>query len=115
MIKLDFTRVFVVLALVLASSGCGRGGAPVPQTHKVTGKVAYEDGSALTGGAITFTLASDRSVTASGDIGADGAFTLYTIVGNQRFSGAMEGEHRVTIIPAMGEDQKLIAVRLTNR
>ena len=115
MIKLDFIlfpRVLVVLALVLAPSGCGRGGSPGLQTHLVTGKVTYKDGSALTGGAITFTLASDPSVTASGDIGADGAFTLYTIVGNQRFSGAVEGEHRVTVIPAMGVDQKLITVRL---
>ena len=115
MIKFDvipFPPVFVVLALAIASSGCGRGGSPGPQTHVVTGKVTYKDGSALTGGAITFTLASDPSLTASGDIGADGAFTLYTIVGSQRFLGAVEGEHRVTIIPAMGEDQKLITVRL---
>ena len=56
--------------------------------------------------------ASDPSIAASGDIAADGAFTLYTIVGSQRFVGAVEGEHRVTIIPAMGADQKFVSVRL---
>ena len=115
MIKLHLIHVsdvLVLLALVLVASGCDSDGAPGPRTHEVTGQVIYANGSALMGGAITFTLASDPSIAASGDIAADGAFTLYTIVGSQRFVGAVEGEHRVTIIPAMGADQKFVSVRL---
>jgi hypothetical protein len=69
----------------------------------VTGSAKFKDGKPATGGAIQFSPVSDTSYTVSGDLKADGSFTLFTVKGSDRVPGAPEGEYRVTVqlpIPA---------------
>lgn len=70
------------------SSGCDSGSGVAP----VTGTVTF-DGAKVSTGAITFyPISGGRPAT--GQIGADGAYTLSTFVPND---GALIGSHKVTI------------------
>ncbi len=106
-------RLTRLIGLLLAAAGlAGCGGGDLPKTYPVSGKVVFAGGKPLAGGAVQLRLNSDPSKAASGEIKADGTFSLHTIVGNKKLAGAVEGEHDVSVIPLMGEDQKLIEVRV---
>jgi hypothetical protein len=89
--------------------GCSGGGSSqLPSTYKVTGTVVFKGGKPVTGGAIQFSPVSDTSFTVSGDVADDGSFTLSTVKGAERVSGAPEGEYRVTVLLPLPADQKAI-------
>jgi len=76
--------------------------------YKVTGSVTYVGGRPVAGGAVQFAPLADTSFSVSGDINDDGTFTLQTVKGNERVSGAPEGEYRVTILFPIPADQRTV-------
>jgi hypothetical protein len=95
---LKLSRLSVVIIAASVSSGCG--GADVPKTTPVTGKVAYK-GSPLTKGSITFTpigkgLASKNMVRhpATSGIGPDGTYSLGSFTADD---GAVPGDYAVMV------------------
>lgn len=88
--------IVLILGMV---SGCGT--ASGPTTYPVRGTVVFAGGQPWTGGTITFKSTSDPGMMASGDIQADGRFTLttyYVVAGQARTKpGAIAGEHTVTV------------------
>ena len=92
--------------ILLVAFGCGKP-ADLPVTHPVSGKVVCEDGRPLKGGTIEFvSSAPDPSISITGIIDHDGHFTLSTLKGNQKVAGAVEGQYRVTIIPAITDSRQ---------
>lgn len=86
----------VALALsTIVLAGCNRG----PRMVQVSGKVLYKDGSVPKGGVrvVRFEPAKETTAvqrrTASGDIGQDGSFQLYTRVPGD---GILPGDYAVT-------------------
>ncbi len=72
--------------------GCGNGN---PTTHQVTGTVVFKDGSPLSDGSVEFeTKLEGKPITAIGQIGSDGKFTLGTF---EAADGALPGKHRVAV------------------
>jgi hypothetical protein len=99
-------RVLVVGLLgALLAGGCGGKGQRL-KTYPVKGKVVRADGSPFLGGSIEFRSAS--GVGASGTISRDdGSFTLVTVDDKGRkYDGTVEGPAQVTVLPAVGHDQK---------
>lgn len=84
-----------VMAMCLVGLACQRA-VPPPATYPVQGKVLL-DGQPLTDGAIEFSPLTEPAVNAFGELGAEGAFSLSIIHGNERVKGAMPGDYRVTI------------------
>jgi hypothetical protein len=74
--------------------GCGPGG---PATHEVTGKVTI-GGEPAKDLSITFSPVSPDGQVASGSVGADGTYTLYT--GAQGTPGAVAGKYKVVLTEA---------------
>lgn len=98
-----FRRFLFLVALLLP--GCKDKEPLVPTTYPVSGKVLYKDGTPMRKGMINFRSVTDASVSADGIVSNDGTFTLTTLTqAKQKSAGAIEGEHRVTII-FMVEDQ----------
>jgi hypothetical protein len=91
--------------LLALAAGCGPRGS-VPTTYKVTGSAMYAGGGPVTGGAVQFHHLTDTSFSVSGDVRDDGKFTLFTVKGSDRVSGAPEGEYQVTIQPPIGADHR---------
>jgi hypothetical protein len=92
------------ILLALLALGCGGKKSELPKTYQVTGTVS---GDSVAGGAVQLTpLAENASFSVSGDINADGTFSLSTIMDSQRKSGVPEGEYRVTIIKPIPKDQR---------
>lgn len=91
-----------MVLLVAGLLGCAKGGYT---TAGVKGKVTYQ-GQPVTAGSLTFSpTASDTKSTklgkpASGQIGADGSYTLSTYA---QGDGAVVGQHRVTYAPPSPE------------
>jgi hypothetical protein len=84
----------VWLAALAVVMGCGRGQLP---TYRAGGKVAFPDGTPLSGGSVEFQpLSSEHAVSARGKIQPDGTFQLGTF---GSADGAVEGEHRALVIP----------------
>jgi hypothetical protein len=107
---LPWTLALLVLS---GSPGCSKAPtAPLPTTYPVTGKVIFEAGQPATGGSVQFRSTTDPSISALGEIGPDGSFSLNTRVDNYELPGTIEGPHEVTVIPAMSEDQMEIPVVL---
>ena len=94
------------VVLVLFAVGCGPRSS-LPKTYPVTGKVIDRGGQALPAGtSILFAPVADSSFSVSGDLGSDGKFSLFTVKGKDRGSGAPEGEYRVTIQLPIPPDQR---------
>jgi hypothetical protein len=91
------------LILVLGA-GCGPT-ATHPKTYSVKGTVVYKDGQPLAGGVVEFRSTKDPMVRATGTVGPDGTFTLFTPTQKDSIAGAEEGEYSVNIIPRMEGDQ----------
>src|SRR5437773_3663831 len=81
------------LALFLAmAAGCGSG-----NTSPVRGKVAFKDGTPLTGGLVLFRPVDEKlQVSARGDIREDGTFILGTY---KEGDGAVPGKYQVAVTP----------------
>lgn len=92
----------IVLALVATAcmAGCGRRSAPLPTTYPVHGKVAYKDGTPVTGGVVQFQPQAEPSVTTAAMIGNDGTYSLTTTRSGLRAEGAVAGPNRVTVTPS---------------
>jgi hypothetical protein len=83
--------------------GCG---GPSVKTHPVTGKVEIKDGDAaiLTGSGVEFMHESDELLRPSGNIDANGNFTVKTLHQGEILPGAPEGKYKVRIILADPND-----------
>ena len=80
--------------LMLLSSGCGEGHPP---TYQAGGTAKLADGTPLAGGRVEFqSTNSPAEPSAWAMIQPDGSFQLGTF---NEGDGALEGEHRVLIIP----------------
>lgn len=86
----------LAIATLIASAGCGGSGPPNVATYKVDGQVLLADGKPLTTGHVTFvpTQTEGAALPASGEIGADGRFSLTTRAPGD---GAAVGDYRVRI------------------
>ncbi len=84
----------VVIALLLVLSGC----TYKEPTYPVTGKVVYKDtgAPACSGVSVVFESTQPPYTRSRSPIGADGTFVLST---DRPDNGAMQGEHRVSILP----------------
>jgi hypothetical protein len=106
--------VIVALAvLVIGAAGCQSGKATMPVTHVVKGMVRFKDGKPLKGGSIQFEPVANRSLTIRGEIKKDGTFSLYTLlVDGRKADGAIEGTHKVLVIPPMSADQTIEPIKV---
>lgn len=87
-------HLFAVLAVL--GSGCSQS----PEMARVTGTVQFDDGQPVGGGTIEFeTVGRKIPVTATGEIGADGRFTLGTYGPND---GVLPGQHRAVVVADFG-------------
>jgi hypothetical protein len=106
--KLRLALVGLPLLVVI---GCGG-----KKLYPVEGKVVFPDGTPLTGGWVEFEPVEGKAnVSAKGQIQKDGTYRLGT---NQEGDGAIEGRHRILIVPPLpprleerGASKPLIAQR----
>jgi hypothetical protein len=95
--------VLPALLVVVGLSGCRQKVEYTPpKIYPVTGKVIAPPGK-LPGRSIIQFSPKDASLMAQGPIAADGSFSLKLLFHKQVLSGATEGPHRVTVIPASDE------------
>ena len=101
------------IAVVLAAEGCRTSKVNVPVTHPVKGKVRFKEGGPLKGVTIQFEAMARSSLTIRGDIKKDGTFSLSTLLANgTTVPGAIEGTHKVIVIPPMTADQNLEPIKV---
>lgn len=104
-------RAIVALVLLLSSlslAGCQKQ-EEMPATHPASGKVAYKDGQPVTGGIVQFTsTAPDSVIFVNGEIDENGNFSLHTLKGKTKASGAVEGQYEVTVLPPQTPDHQQI-------
>ena len=95
--------VMVMIGCLSGVCSCGPKG---PKFHEVNGKIELADGDVrvLAGSTIEAALESDNTVRASGEIQADGSFTLESLHEGVIKKGAQEGTYQVRII--LGDDDK---------
>lgn len=94
--------VFVVL---FAALGCG--GADGVKTHPVEGKVVFKgkgDVSQLAGYRVNFETVGEPRVAGSGEVAADGTFSVWCYLDGQDREGLPAGEYRVCIGPPRSDD-----------
>lgn len=89
----------LVMAGLIAAVGCGPDG---PKTYPVQGKIDLAGGDVgqLAGSTVEVSRTGDPDVRASGEIQADGAFTLETLHAGVIRKGAREGTYQARIILA---------------
>ena len=94
-VQQDAARWCAAMVLLMAVGGCDRG----PQTFPVHGKVVWNNGQPWKGGTVQFTAVADPQQVATGEIAADGTFSLVTHfvsgVNARTKPGAVAGEHHV--------------------
>lgn len=93
------------LVSILASSFTGCGGSRLQPvvTHEVKGKVLLADGKPLAKGRVVLVPVEGLTPSASGDLGADGAFTLTT---RDSGDGAAVGKYKVRIEPPQDQQTR---------
>ena len=86
----------LIVAVSAGLAGCGKSDSlPVLKVYEVKGQVLLADGKPLSGGWIYFvSKAGDLPVTPSGEIGADGKFSIVT---GGSGDGAPPGEYKVRV------------------
>lgn len=90
---------FTVLVVFLGGCG-GAKDSKKPSTVPVSGKVVDRSGKPLTQGNIEFTpvkAEGEAPLFVNGEIQKDGGFSLNTIYGKEKLTGAPEGQYQVTI------------------
>jgi hypothetical protein len=93
-----------LMALVCAAAGCDDRSAG-PKTYPVKGRTSFqEDGQPMTAGMVQFESTTDANLNGRGDLGADGTFTLSTIVGDKKVGGLAAGTYRAWVLPPQGAD-----------
>lgn len=104
------TLALTSLTIAVAAAGCGQS-----RTVPVRGQVIWDDGTPA-GDLVGYTVESTvpgSTVSARGDVGADGHFTMSTFV---QGDGAEPGTHKVSIAPIpRGETDPPPKVRLPAR
>jgi hypothetical protein len=88
--------VWLVAPVLAVGLGCSSQREAMPKTYPVTGTVSAKGGQAVAGGSVHFAPTGDPTFSAAGDIEEDGTFTLSTVKGKDKVSGAPVGEYRVT-------------------
>jgi hypothetical protein len=86
-----FLGILLVFVATVPLTGCNGGGGP--ETHPVTGKVTI-NGQPADGLQVTFNPVEPGKEAASGNVGPDGKYTLYT--GIQGKEGAPAGKYKIT-------------------
>jgi hypothetical protein len=96
------------LAALSLAAGCSGGNTrAMPRTYPVTGQVLDADNKPLANALVQFVpITNEDGVTTNGRTGADGKFQLSTLVESKKVDGAIEGPHRVTVLPPMTQDQQ---------
>ena len=108
--RLSFPTNWILV--LLAAPGCNdTPQAPPRETYPVTGEVMIAPGEPLNRGTIQFESTTDNSMTAIGEIGPDGRFSLTTYLDGVKLEGTLTGPSRVTIIP-FAEDQSAMPIAL---
>jgi hypothetical protein len=96
------------LGILFIFTGCGGD----PKTVPATGQVLLPDGAPVTSGQVEF-RSSDATVPAAmGAIGKDGRFRLATA---GQTDGAVPGEYRAVVIPAIPDESSASAAAATIR
>ena len=90
----------VLLVMLSFSWGCGaRPATDLPKTYPVTGNVFDVSNRPMTGGFVEFQSKTDQNVMAIGNIQPDGSFVVSTYIDGTEVTGAVPGEHAVTVHP----------------
>src|SRR5262245_34303698 len=104
------TALALGAALLLAGvPGCGSG---IPKTFPVKGRVVWKGGKPVDDGRIEFRSLSEPDLTAVGEIGSDGTFTLTTFKEGKTREGAVAGQHKVIVEPDVPDGQRALVVVL---
>jgi hypothetical protein len=94
-IRLTWRLGSLFAAAWLGLAGCQKADSlPSLKVYEVEGKVLLADGKPLTNGWVYFVPKGDLTITPSGQIGSDGAFSLITGGSGE---GAPPGEYKVRI------------------
>ncbi|MCE9568242.1 MAG: hypothetical protein K8U57_40090 [Planctomycetes bacterium] len=90
-------RSIIVLGL-LAIAGCGPG---EPQVYPVSGTLKLADRASPLGCVVELSSQAEatKGMNARGEVGADGSFTLMTMIHGKEKVGAVVGTHKVVVIP----------------
>jgi hypothetical protein len=112
----DFGFLSLIFVLLLLA-GCSQPPAKIlPTVHPASGKVVDRTGAPVAGGTVQFESLASQGQTALAEVGADGTFTLRTMVDGSRLDGVPPGPQRVTYMPRMTEDQSAaVPVTLTEQ
>ena len=90
-----------VVVVALLSAGCSEKSAEFP-TYPVSGEVVRA-GKPAPGGTVQFVHQTEPGVRAVGEIGPDGRFTLSTLSGSEKRSGAVPGEYKAVLVFSASE------------
>lgn len=101
------TRCAIVLGVVVLAGCGGDGQPPFPDVHPVKG-VVKKGGKAVTGGGVRFDPDPPKpEFIVTGNVEADGTFTLGTVRTTdkvaERKPGAPAGKYKVTYMPPAGD------------
>jgi hypothetical protein len=94
------TLTILVGVALLCTVGCSKRSS-LPETYPVRGKVVFQGGQPVRGGAVWFQPQNDPHVSTSGEINPDGTFTLHSSRAGGHSPGAIAGPHRVTVVAAL--------------
>jgi hypothetical protein len=89
----------IVVGLVfLVACGCGLAD---PTAYPVSGTLKLPGNQSPAGCVVEFSSQGERTngVNASGEVAADGTFTLKTRINGKEVAGAVAGPHKVVVIP----------------
>ncbi|MBW3599543.1 MAG: hypothetical protein KY475_20005 [Planctomycetes bacterium] len=89
---MPFRGILCLIVAIAFLSGCNEESGP--ETHPVTGQVTI-DGKPAEGLQITFNPVEAGKEPASGNVGPDGSYTLYTGVAGK--PGAPPGKYKITL------------------
>ncbi|MEX2307274.1 MAG: hypothetical protein WD738_06755 [Pirellulales bacterium] len=93
-------RLILAAATFASHAGCSTSHvADLPKTYAVEGKVVDKEGQPITQGIVEFVSVKNEKTQAIGKLSQDGTFSLTTMLGAESLPGAVEGEHKVSLLP----------------